>query len=227
MKTKHVLVWIAFAVLTSVLLAADEEPKVNPKVTALLEQLTKAAAEAAPDLSEAKSDDEKKQLTESHAKLQKFITEKLIPLCTNPVFVKETAAQNAKGVSLDEIKKTDEQWQKAEEELPIHKEKMNNACAAEIKRLIKEVLPNLIGECFVMDNQGANVGQNVMTSDYWQGDEPKWQKSFNEGKGGLIIEKRKYDKSTDTVDQKVSLPIIDTEGNVIGAVCWGVKVDKL
>jgi hypothetical protein len=89
------------------------------------------------------------------------------------------------------------------------------------------VLNGLIGECFVMDNQGANVGQNAMTSDYWQGDEPKWQKSFNGGKGGLLIEKRKFDKSTDSIDQKVSLPIIDEEGRVIGAVCWGVKADRL
>lgn len=227
MKPKHALMGAAFALLTGVLFAADEEPKVNPKVTALLETLSKSVAESVADLSEAKTDEEKKELSDSHAKLQKFIVEKLIPVCTNPVFVREVKAQNAKGVSLDEIKKIDKQWQNAEEELPIHVEKMNNACAKEIQRLLKEEIKNVIGECFVMDNQGANVGQNVMTSDYWQGDEPKWIQSFKEGKGGVIIEKRKYDKSTDTVDQKVSLPIVDEEGRVIGAVCWGVKVDKL
>jgi len=225
MKTRVLLLCTAMAVFAAVLTGAEEEQKINPKVTALLEQLKQATAAAAPDLSEVATDEQKKALTESHAKLQIFITEKLLPLCTNPVFVKEVKAQNAKGVSLDEIKKIDEQWQKAEEELPIHTEKLNNDCAKEIKRLAKEL--EVLGECFVMDNQGANVGQNAITSDYWQGDEPKWIKSFNEGKGGVIIEKPKYDKSTDSVDQKVSLPIIDEEGNVIGAVCCGIQVDKL
>jgi hypothetical protein len=107
MKTRHLFVWVFFAASAGILFAADEESKVNPKVTALLEQLSKATAESTADLSEAKTDEEKEKLADSHVKLQKFITEKLIPLCTNPVFVKEVAAQNAKGASLDEIKKID------------------------------------------------------------------------------------------------------------------------
>jgi hypothetical protein len=154
-----------------------------------------------------------------------FVKDVLIAQCANPVFVAEVKKQNDKGVALEQIKKIDQEWMDAEEELPIHVELTTNACAKEIVKLAKA--HNTIGEVFVMDNQGANVGQNELTSDYWQGDEPKWQKSFAEGKGGVDVDKEKLDKSTNIVDQKISLPIIDTDGKVIGAVCWGIKTGNL
>ncbi len=157
--------------------------------------------------------------------LKDYAKKNLIPLCTNEVFVREAEAQNAKSVSLEDIKKADQEWINAEDELPVHKEKLGNACAQEIAKVAAK-LPAL-GEIFVMDNQGANVGQNVLTSDYWQGDEDKWTKAFNEGKGGVDISESKLDKSTDTIDQKVSLPLVNQKGSVVGAICIGVKTDQL
>jgi hypothetical protein len=82
-------------------------------------------------------------------------------------------------------------------------------------------------EAFVMDDQGGVVGENNLTSDYWQGDEEKWTGSFNKGKGGVDAGKEKFDKSANATIQQVSLPIIDKGGKVIGAVTWGVAVSKL
>jgi len=158
-------------------------------------------------------------------KLKAYAKAQLVPLCMNQVFAKEVDAQNTKGASLDDIKKIDEQWVNAEDELPIHKEKLSNPCAREIEKIVKVV--KIVGETFVMDNKGANVGQNALTSDYWQGDEPKWQNSFKDGKGGVDVSEEKLDKSTNAVDQKVSLPIINKKGVVIGAVCFGVNTVKL
>lgn len=160
--------------------------------------------------------------TAAAPEMKDFVKAKLLPLCTNPVFVKAITEQNAKAVPLDKIKQTDALWQKAEDELPIQKELMTNACAEEIRRLAKEL--GSLTETFVMDNQGANVGQNALTSDYWQGDEEKWTNSFNAGKGGIDIGQPKLDKSTNKVDQKISLPVIDETGKVIGAVCFGVSL---
>ena len=150
-----------------------------------------------------------------------FTKEILLPLSTNSIFAEAAEAQNTKGISLDKIKEIDKQWVDAEEELPIHKELMNNKCSKEIIRIAK--LMPAIGEVFVMDNQGANVGQNALTSDYWQGDEDKWINSYKEGKGGVDIAKEKLDKSTDLVDQKVSIPVINKNGDVVGAICFGVN----
>jgi len=51
--------------------------------------------------------------------------------------------------------------------------------------------------------------------------------SFKEGKGGLDVGKVSLDKSTNTTLQQISLPIIDTDGKAIGAICVGIVTDKL
>jgi hypothetical protein len=219
MKNSMIIVLIV-ALLTFSLVWAEDA-----KVGSLLTQIKGDVEAAKPKIKEGATDAEKKTAEERHAKMQKLVIEKLLPLCTNPVFVKEVVAQNNKKVTLDEIKKIDEQWQKAESELPIQKEKLTNTCAKEIIGLVKDL--KVVGETFVMDNQGANVGQNALTSDYWQGDEPKWKNSYKDGKGGVDIAEPKFDKSSNTVEQKVSLPVIDEKGNVVGAVSWGINIDKL
>lgn len=158
-------------------------------------------------------------------KVKAFAVKELIPLCTDAVWITEVKAQNAKKVTLDEIKKIDTEWQAAESELPIQKQKLSNACAEEVKAVAKRL--SVLREIFVMDDQGANVGQNGLTSDYWQGDEDKWQKSFKESKGGVDVGKVKFDKSANTNLQQVSLPIIADDGTVIGAVTFGIDIGAL
>ena len=77
-----------------------------------------------------------------------------------------------------------------------------------------------------MDNQGAVVGENDLTSDYWQGDEAKWKNSFNGGKGGIDVGKVKFDKSANTQLQQISITIVDGD-KVIGAVTFGIVITKL
>jgi hypothetical protein len=213
--------------LVAPVLGADDpnDKQVNPEVKKLVERLTADIDKLAVPLPENATDEDKAKLTEEFDLLRSFVKVKLVPLCTNKVFAQEVNGQNAKQVSLEEIQKIDKQWAEAEDELPIQAEKMSNGCAKEITKIVK-TLP-VLGETFVMDNQGANVGQNALTTDYWQGDEAKWKNSFKDGKGGIDIGKRQLDKSTNVVDQKVSLPIIDEQGKVIGAVCFGVKVESL
>ncbi|MCM8527234.1 MAG: hypothetical protein NE327_12005 [Lentisphaeraceae bacterium] len=157
-------------------------------------------------------------------KVKAFVVKSLIPLMNNKVFVEETKKQNDAKISLDEIKKIDKEWQAAEDFLPIQEKLTGNACANEINKVIKSI-PG-IKEAFVMDNQGAVVGENDLTSDYWQGDEAKWQNSFNGGKGGVDVGKVKFDKSANSQLQQISIPIVD--GNtVIGAVTFGIDISKI
>ena len=157
-------------------------------------------------------------------KVKSFVTSKLLPLSTNAVFVAEVKKQNSLGTSLDEIKRIDQEWQAAEDFLPIQEKVMDNACAKEIINIIKG-LP-VIKEAFVMDNQGAVVGENDLTSDYWQGDEAKWKNSFNEGKGGVDVGKVKFDKSANAHLQQISIPVI-SDGKAIGAITFGLDINKL
>lgn len=86
----------------------------------------------------------------------------------------------------------------------------------------------LFTEIFVMDNKGLNVAQSDMTSDYWQGDEAKWQKTFLAGPEGIFIDEVEFDESTQTYQAQVSVSIADTDsGDVIGAITVGVNVELL
>lgn len=158
-------------------------------------------------------------------KVKFYVVQKFIPTITHEAFVRETTTQNNKNVPLAEIQEIDKQWIEAEEEIPIYQEKLNNACAQELKTLVA-ANPYIV-ETFVMDNQGAIVCMNKITSDYWQGDEAKWQNAYNKGLGGLDVGKIKFDKSANAVLQQISLPIIDTNNKVIGAVTFGIDVTKI
>jgi hypothetical protein len=81
-------------------------------------------------------------------------------------------------------------------------------------------------EIFVMDNQGANVAMTDKTSDYWQGDEAKFKKSFNGGSGAVFVDDVEFDDSTQAYLVQVSVPVKDGE-RVIGAITFGIDIDRL
>ena len=157
--------------------------------------------------------------------VKQYASKVLLPITENKIFLKSTTEQNAQGVSLAEIKKIDGEWKAAEEEMPIQTEKLTNTCAKEMIRIVSA--NSQIIEAFVMDNQGAVVCENALTSDYWQGDEAKWQNSFNGGKGGVDVGAVEFDKSANAKLQQISLPIYDASGRAIGAITFGVNVGSL
>jgi hypothetical protein len=82
-----------------------------------------------------------------------------------------------------------------------------------------------VTEIFVMDGWGWNVGQTGGTSDFYQGDEGKWQKTFA-GASETGVEVLPIVEEDGMKISQVSLPIKDGDKN-IGAVTIGVNVDKL
>ena len=86
----------------------------------------------------------------------------------------------------------------------------------------------LVTEVFVMDNRGLNVAQSVQTSDYWQGDEAKWQETYAAEDAETHIAEIEFDDSTGFYQTQASLPIIDPETNEkIGAITFGINVQSL
>lgn len=86
----------------------------------------------------------------------------------------------------------------------------------------------LITEVFVMDAKGLNVGQSTLTSDYWQGDEAKWKKTFGSGKDTIFVDEIEVDESTQALQSQVSFSIVDPDtGEIIGAVTAGINLELL
>lgn len=82
-------------------------------------------------------------------------------------------------------------------------------------------------EIFVMDFQGCNVAQSDLTSDFWQGDEAKFQLSYNNGIGSIFIDEIEFDESSEAYVVQVSLPIVDADNQVIGAITFGIDMSTL
>lgn len=79
-----------------------------------------------------------------------------------------------------------------------------------------------------MDNKGLNVAQSDITSDFWQGDEAKWQNTFLKGPGAFDIGEVEEDESTQMFQSQISYTVTDpATGNAIGAITVGVNVDAL
>ncbi|MEW5726091.1 MAG: PDC sensor domain-containing protein [Thermodesulfobacteriota bacterium] len=146
------------------------------------------------------------------------------PLGTDPVIVKAVAEENAKGKTLDQVKEMDEKWKATAGVADYMQALMDSECGKRLAE-IKASAP-YYAEIFVMDNQGANVAMTDKTSDYWQGDEAKFQNSFAGGQGAVFVDEVEFDDSTQVYLVQVSVPVKDGD-QVIGAITFGIDVDKI
>ncbi len=141
----------------------------------------------------------------------------------DPIIVKAVLAKNALKMTLEQIKEIDSAWMAGQAEDRV-RELLGNACSARIKALVSA--SPAYTEAFAMDNQGGLVGLNQKTSDYWQGDEAKWQKSFNGGNGQVFVDKPHYDPSSHAILVQVSVPVLDG-GTTVGAITVGLDPNRL
>ena len=156
-------------------------------------------------------------------KLQQEIV-KITKYANDETVIQAVQAQNQKRMTMDEILKLDRDWIRGTISEDFVKTLMENRCASKLKELAKEIPSSL--EAFLMDDQGALVCMTQKTSDYWQGDEPKWIDSIKGGAGETVISKREYDQSTKSTLLHVSVPIM-AQGKAIGVLCVGINLTKL
>jgi hypothetical protein len=140
-------------------------------------------------------------------------------------------AQNAVTASYDQAKidALDAQW-KAEvgaASKPLIDATLGNAASQYLKG-VQDAAAGKYTEIFAMDAKGLNVAQSTLTSDYWQGDEDKFTKSFGAGADAVNLGEVEQDESTQVFQSQVSVPISDpATGAVIGAITVGVDVSAL
>jgi len=155
---------------------------------------------------------------------------KIMEIAQNPELVSAIAAQNAETAGYDQAKvdSLDQQW-RAEVDAsakPLIDSVLSNAASTYLSG-VQEASEGLFTEIFAMDAKGLNVGQSGVTSDYWQGDEGKWQNTFGAGAGTVDLGDVEQDESTQTFQSQVSIPVLDDAGQPIGAITFGVNVEML
>lgn len=149
----------------------------------------------------------------------------------NPLIVKAIKAQNAQHASIDQsgIDSLDKQWRSESESGsgPLIDEVMGNELSTFLQS-VREDSEGLLTEVFVMDANGLNVGQSDLTSDFWQGDEAKWQKTYQVGPNTLFVDDVELDDSSQRYQAQMSYSITDpATGKVIGAVTIGIDAEGL
>lgn len=142
------------------------------------------------------------------------------------IVLEAVRAQNQQHASLtqEEILELDHTWRNQTAAVgPMIKTILKN----ELSRYLKQFQQQSNGryaEIFVTDARGLNVGQSGVTSDYWQGDEDKWQVPF--ATSTLHFGDVEWDESAQAYLSQLSLPIFD-DASVIGVITIGVNVEML
>jgi hypothetical protein len=140
-------------------------------------------------------------------------------------------SQNAAhaGVSPAQIDALDTAWRAevAAATRPTIDPVLNNAASDQLRALV-EASGGRVAEVFVMDQAGLNAGASHVTSDYWQGDEPKHQETYGAGAGAIHVSEVEFDESTQSYVVQVSMTIVDpADGSAIGAVTASIDADSL
>ena len=162
--------------------------------------------------------------------LRQLAETELAPALADPALVAAIRAQNTRnaGLSEPEIVALDEEWRASVGGGSTLIEGVIGRPEANTLRALREGSAGLLTEVFVMDAVGLNVAASDVTSDFWQGDEAKWQETFLVGPGTVHVSTVDFDESTQTYQSQVSLTVADPEtGEAIGAATFGVNVAYL
>ena len=149
----------------------------------------------------------------------------------NDIVAMSIEAQNARyaGLDLAAIEALDQQW-RAEREVddqPLIAAKVSNPLSTYLLRIQAGTL-GLYTEIFVVDAVGLNVGQSAITSDYWQGDEAKFQETFPNGPQAVFIDEAEWDDERRIWRAQLNLSIADESGaRAIGAATVEVNLTEL
>jgi len=135
--------------------------------------------------------------------------------------VKAIVAKNLVIESPGDIRRIDDDWRN-NLRYPLRKSLTSGPCADRLRKLVQD--DKLVVEAFLMDERGGLVCGTVETSDYWQGDEPKWQKTYVDGKDAFV-EEPAFDVSTGKYAIQVSVPVFDA-GKRVGAVTLTLKLHR-
>ena len=168
---------------------------------------------------------------EFDAKLNELAASEISAWASDPVIVAAIRAQNqvSRDYTDSEIDSLDKSWRSeiGTPSQPTIEPILGNA-ASEFLRGKRDDSDGLFTEIFIMDGRGLNVATSDVTSDYWQGDEAKWQETYPAGANAVHIGEVELDESTQTYQSQVSLSITDpATGETIGAATIGVNVALL
>lgn len=161
--------------------------------------------------------------------MQKYVAEHVTDWLQSPVIIQAVQARNAvtSGLTEEQIIAMDGSWRAevGQTASPTIDPVLKSA-ASDFLREQAAASDGRIAEIFVMDAKGLNVAASTITSDYWQGDEDKYQQTFLKGPDAVHISEVELDESTQTYQAQLSLVLRDPATlTPIGAITLGLNAD--
>lgn len=148
----------------------------------------------------------------------------------NEIVLKSIQIQNInhKDLTQDGIDKLDKKWREQTKikNQPLISSLLNRPLSVYLTR-IQAHSGGIYNEIFVMDNKGLNVGQSAMSSDFWQGDEDKWQKTYLKSANQKFIDKPEFNESRQVWVVQYNIAITDKEGKNVGAATFEINLSEL
>lgn len=123
----------------------------------------------------------------------------------------------------------DKQWttERDSKDKPLIAATLSNPLSIYLARMQGRSL-GLYAEIFVMDQNGLNVGQSTITSDFWQGDEAKFQKTFAVGSSAVFVDDPEWDDDARIWRAQVSFTLTGDDGRTpVGAATVELNVTEL
>jgi len=140
-------------------------------------------------------------------------------IASDPGVRKAVADKNREGESAAAIERRDREWGSQ----PALRSRFTTGPCADRLRAMTGDDP-LVVEVILTDQHGANVCLSRETSDYWQGDEDKWTRTFVDGQDPFVDEPA-FDASSATYAVQLSVPVAEGSRR-IGALTLTLKVRK-
>ncbi|MEW6204509.1 MAG: hypothetical protein AB1516_04215 [Pseudomonadota bacterium] len=149
-------------------------------------------------------------------------------IASKPEVIEAIKASNARQLSKAQVMELDEKWIKLNGRLPEAEQIKNTRVSALL--VLEMNKQSYFKEAILTGNQGETVAMNVVTSDYWQGDEEKFTAIFDTNlpsrKPDSHISRARWDDSTKAMIAQVSVPVYDGE-NMVGTLTVGVDLKRV
>lgn len=149
-------------------------------------------------------------------------------IAASPEVIETVKAANARQLSKAQIMELDRKWIKLKGRLPEAEQIKESKASALLSQEMNR--QSYFKEAILTGNQGETVAMNIVTSDYWQGDEEKFTAIFDTNlpsrKPDSHISRARWDDSTKAMIAQVSVPVYDGE-NMIGTLTVGVDLKRV
>lgn len=164
-------------------------------------------------------------------KLMRMVEARFLPVARSGEVISAVIDANRKRgeISAEEIRQLDQQWSKELEAGTVGLVgQIQSSRLSQYLQVVEAKEAGLVTEILVMDRFGLNVGISRLTSDYWQGDERKYEEVFPPGGESIFIDRIKYDASTAKFQVQVSIRLHDpTTDDAIGVMTVGIDVEAM